>query len=514
VNESSGSGRDSNEPTLIERLERMCDGFESAWRAGRRARIEDYVAEVPAVARPEVFRELLTLEIAYRRLAGETPCPEDYETRFPEHATVIHDALSELTVQRVAVPGSRDELSGGVAPSRARFRVLRHHATGGLGEVYVAQDEELTREVALKEMRNEIAHDPQSRSRFLLEAEITGALEHPGVVPVYALGQYEDGRPYYVMRFIRGESLKEAIARFHAPGAVQQPGERALEFRKLLGRFLDACEAIAYAHSRGVLHRDIKPANIMLGPYGETLVVDWGLAKPLDHSEKSAELAEPPLQPSSGSSLEPTEAGTAMGTPAYMSPEQAAGRLDQLGGASDVYGLGATLYHLLTGQPPVWGEHQASIFRKVIAGEIPRPCSVQPRIPPALEAVCLKAMALEPGDRYLSPRALADDLEHWLADEPVSAHPEPWVRRLGRWARRHRPLVTGAAALLVTAVVALSIGTHPFCWPAWPPFRLPVRGAPLSLDDPERGRALWHRRLGCRDGAGAAAAAFTDRGRL
>ncbi len=174
-------------------------------------------------------------------------------------------------------------------PSAAgqRFRILRPHARGGLGEVYVARDEELNREVALKQIQDRHADHADSRSRFLLEAEITGGLEHPGIVPVYGLGHYPDGRPFYAMRFIRGDSLKEAIDRFHRadrqPG--RDPGERALALRQLLGRFVDVCNAVAYAHSRGVLHRDLKPGNVMLGPYGETLVVDWGLAKPVGRRE-------------------------------------------------------------------------------------------------------------------------------------------------------------------------------------------------------------------------------------
>src|SRR5262249_28211138 len=162
-----------------------------------------------------------------------------------------------------------------------RYQVLRPHGKGGLGEVFVALDQELRREVALKEIRSEHADDPPSRGRFVREAEITGKLEHPGIVPVHGLGTYGDGRPFYAMRFIQGETLKEAIRKYHA-------GEGSWTLRGLLTRFVAVCNTIAYAHSRGVLHRDLKPANVMLGRYGETLIVDWGLAKPLgDHPARS-----------------------------------------------------------------------------------------------------------------------------------------------------------------------------------------------------------------------------------
>ncbi len=405
--------------------------------------------------------------------AGRTMPPEtsasDYGTRVESVATQ-HGVESTVAgtgepfATRVdsTVRGWQDGLHPPAPPpmlERPRYHVVRPHAKGGLGEVHVAFDNELQREVALKNLRPRHADRIESRNRFLREAKITGQLEHPGIVPVYGLGQQHDGRPYYAMRFIRGNSLQDAIDEFHREANAQHDrlmDRRLLELYKLVRRFLDVCNAVEYAHSRNVLHRDIKPANVMLGPYGETLVVDWGLAKPFTRSGGSVSIDEADDE-HSGEILDEsgvqTVVGRAVGTPQYMSPEAAAGELHRLGPASDVYSLGATLYCLLTGQAPMPGDlPMTTILERVQAGDFASPRSVAPHTPPALEAVCLKAMAVRPEDRYPTVRALAEDLEHWLAGEPVSAYPE-WIgKRAWRWGNRH-PWVVGSVGIITGLVI-------------------------------------------------------------
>jgi tetratricopeptide (TPR) repeat protein/tRNA A-37 threonylcarbamoyl transferase component Bud32 len=380
--------------------------------------------------------------------------PSDQAANQHLEPTVDHrQAAAVATTSFAAEKASPTEAT--VAGDAARYRVRRLHARGGLGEVYVALDEELHREVALKRIQGACADDTSSRNRFLREAEITARLEHPGVVPVYGLVADHEGRPCYAMRFIQGETLATACRRFHEENARgEDAGKRRLELRHLLSQFIAVCNTLDYAHSHGIIHRDLKPANIMLGQYGETLVVDWGLAKTVT---AAAEAALPAQGATAGEAADGTRMGSAVGTPAYMSPEQAAGRLDEVGPASDVFSLGATLYFLLTGQPPHQDADIATVLYDVKAGRFPAPRALCAGVPAALEAICLKAMSLRPPDRYASPRALADDLEHWLADQPFAAYREPVWQRLRRWVRRHRTAVI-SSGVAIFLIVAATVG--------------------------------------------------------
>jgi eukaryotic-like serine/threonine-protein kinase len=345
------------------------------------------------------------------------------------------------------------------ATARADFHELRFHAAGALGEVFMARNVELNREVALKFLKPERSKDPDSLRRFLQEAEVTGRLEHPGVVPIYALGTDGSGAPCYAMRFIRGETLQEPIGVFHAADETgRDPSERSLALRDLLNRFVSVCNTIGYAHSRGILHRDLKPRNVMLGKYDETLVVDWGLAKPFDRDEAARSVGEETLTPSSGSdSGSDTPTVGAVGTPAYMSPEQAEAKWEMVGPASDIFGLGAILYTILTGRPPYQGRTIGEVLERVKRCEFPAPRRIKPGVSRALEAVCLKAMAPKPEDRYATAIELAADVRRWLADEPVAAYSDPITSKLSRWARRHKSAVAATLVALSISAVVLSL---------------------------------------------------------
>ncbi len=347
--------------------------------------------------------------------------------------------------------------SAAIAKSSAhnsRFAIVKLHAKGGLGLLSLATDQELSRTVALKEIQYQYAGDNDARARFVREAEITGRLEHPGIVPVYGFGVASDGRPYYAMRFIQGRSLKDAIDEYHL--LPTGTSERSLKFRELLRCVIDVCNTIEYAHSHRVVHRDLKPANVMVGAYGETLVVDWGLAKSLDEGElipDAKRQVRPSRKRSSGAD---TMDGIALGTPQYMSPEQASGRLSKVGPRSDIYSLGATLYHLLVGCPAFLGSDLTKLLSGVITGVFPTPITARADVPGPMNSICLKAMALKPEDRYGSAKALAVEIERWLADEPVEAHGEGFAELWYRRMRRHRSWVMGIATMVPVLLLVMS----------------------------------------------------------
>jgi serine/threonine-protein kinase len=343
-----------------------------------------------------------------------------------------------------------------IAPASQRFTILRFYRQGGLGRLMIAKDEELNREIALKEILPAYADSEDNRRRFIREAEITGALEHPGIVPVYSLGEFPDGRPFYAMRFIRGVDLRTAIEDYHK---LPAGADKQLAFHQLLARFVTVCQAVDYAHNRGVIHRDLKPSNIMIGDYGETLVVDWGLAKTLDGDKGPPDFEVQAVTPSDRAQSDRTQAGRIVGTAQYMSPEQAAGRVDLLSPACDVYGLGATLYHLLAGRPPFEsdGEQDDTVLR-VQQGRFAPPREYARHLPRPLEAICLKGMARKPENRYANARELSLDLQRYLADERVLAYGEPVTARAWRWVRRHRTLMTSLAATVLVAAAGLLVG--------------------------------------------------------
>ncbi len=399
---------------------------------------------------------------------GEFGTQSDDSALESKYSTRVDQSLvtfGDVTMRGIARDGDQAAITSHESTngSRLRFRVLRPHAKGGLGQVSLAQDNELKRQVAIKEIQARFADLPDSQARFIFEAEVTGRLEHPGVVPVYALGRNEDGRPFYAMRFISGSSMNEAIAELYQSGAPEAFDRR---LRDLLNRFISVCNTIEYAHSRGYVHRDLKPANIMLGAYAETLVVDWGLAKQIgapDIASQSTAQADTtaavgePLDSEHESDRAKTRSGSTVGTPQYMAPEQAAGDIEKIGPHTDIYSLGATLYHILTGNAPLADQGRMSmpdLIQRVCRGDIPPPIAIRPATRKTLNAICCKAMSVDPKRRYATARQLAEDLENELADQPVSVFPEGFVTRASRWTRKHRGVTAtiGLSLLLLTVL--------------------------------------------------------------
>ena len=390
-------------------------------------------------------------------------------------ATAATPAGESMATQSPSVVWSQEDADaltetvtlGSYTSGGSRYELLERKFWGGMGEVWLARDRELNREVLLKQVLPQMANNPQSRGRFLREVRTGANLEHPGIVPVYDIGQHPGGQLFQVMRYFRPGSLHKKIAAYHLahPDAIDE-----LAFRTLLGHFATACRAIDFVNSvgKGILHLDIKPQNIVTGEFGETQIIDWGLAQITDADmlekihEESGTLASGSAHGHSGTrdsggnsaSLDAMPRGL-RGTPAYAAPEQWTGDPKVLGHWSDVYGLGATLFEILAGKAP-FDRLVPTIREDAEIGNLHR--TLKPWVPPSLRAICRKAMAVKPGDRYATAAALADDIDRYLADEPVAAWPDPWRVRLWRFAKRHRTAVAAAGVLLATTTVALAIG--------------------------------------------------------
>ncbi len=368
--------------------------------------------------------------------------------------TLIEPIGSSDSSSVAAKSSSGDWNSGS---TQERYRLAEETGHGGMGQVWIARDTDLNRRVALKTIKPKFARQEGVVTRFLREAQITGQLEHPNVIRVYELSRSSiDQRPYFSMQLIRDKrTLKTAIREYHE--ARKSGTANPVEFSALLSAFVAICQALAYAHSRGVLHRDLKPQNVMLGRYGEAIVIDWGLAKFEAQTEPSVTITQ--IAVTDNEQVEDTHSGQVLGTPAYLPPEQASGKLELVDSRSDIYGLGAILFEILVGRPPHQqqkGEAITGFLTGIVEKPSPVARQIDPSIPAALDAICTKAIAKNREDRYQKALDLADDVRRWLAGEPVTAYAEPWRDQLLRWLRKHRAAATSAAvAVMVIAVSAL-----------------------------------------------------------
>lgn len=343
--------------------------------------------------------------------------------------------------------------------TEGRYELIRKLGQGGLGRVWLARDVHLNRYVALKEISHSAGANEQAIERFKHEAEITGRLDHPSIVPIYQLGEdVATKRVFYAMRFLGRATLQDSIIEYHE--RREEGDEDPMLLRHLLTAFVNVCHAIGYAHSRKVIHRDLKPENVVIDSFGQVIVIDWGLAKVVDETS-----IESLMDTVSVGSADRTTEGQVLGTPLYMAPEQAAGRLDELDNRTDIYGLGAILFSIVTGFAPHEKTQKESVnsgvgargmISAIASGATPSALAANPDTDPALDAICRKAMARRRYARYQLATELAEDVQRWMAGEPVTAYQESFMRRVSRWKSQHERLTQLLIASTMIVLVALT----------------------------------------------------------
>jgi serine/threonine protein kinase len=388
--------------------ERLCDRFESGWQSGNPPRIEELLAEVPVDQQPYLFHDLLELEIEYR---PTPPVEGEYEARFPHFAYLIQRARHDPSNMTVSGDFSPRRLPP-PPPSIPGYEIHGLIGAGGMGVVYRARHVELDRTVAIKTVRAGALASREFLLRFHLEARAVAALNHVGVVQLYAFGQI-DGVPYYVMEYVEGGSLDQWL-----DGRKMAPAQAAMLTQRL-------ADIIQHVHDREIVHRDLKPANILLASIGSDdgvpvpKLADFGLAKRLDGIEPG--ISNP---------------DDVIGTASYMAPEQAQGGTNVVGKPADIYALGAILFELLTGRPPFRAATRELTVIQVLMDDPPRPTELVPGLPPDLEAICLKCLEKDQTNRYASAGKLADDLRRFARGEPIDGRPLSVYERDVVWARR------------------------------------------------------------------------------
>ncbi|MCK6503102.1 serine/threonine-protein kinase [Myxococcota bacterium] len=335
-------------------------------------------------------------------------------------------------------PAATDD--GAALPAAPRYELGERIGSGGTAWVHRALDLDLHRSVALKLLRRE---GPSAQARFLAEAQVTAQLDHPYIVPVFHVGATAEGRPYVAERQVHGQSLTEAVR----AGLLPTLEGRVEVLRKV-------CAAVAYAHSRGVLHRDLKPDNVMVGAFGEVQVVDWGLARPLGHRPGPDDVEAERFD----SSDDHTRDGTILGTPAWMSPEQARGEVGALDERTDVYALGAMLFFLAVDRPPVEAGAGQTLVEAVARGQARGPAEVDRRVPREIDAIARRALAPDPADRYASVPAMLEDLTAWAERRPLPHVGSTWLERLEKVAARQRTAVRAVAGTVALALVIAGVG--------------------------------------------------------